>query len=197
MSWSRCIRHWWYRMWWVRTGSIMACCGGKAREGGKHGKGERGEGEWREWVQRENVIKRLKVKGRKKERRLIAGLEKEKSISQSLFIKWYSATGRWNNQKPNGCTVRGSDGSSQLDGRVRSKPIPICWHTHMLDKHWHPPLPPQLTHIQWRKKVREEHWGRKKKLLRKMTVTADLPNHYRHLIKSERLRDCSKGCCAH
>lgn len=30
----------------------------------------------------------------KRERRLIEGLQKEKSISQSLFIKWYSATGR-------------------------------------------------------------------------------------------------------
>lgn len=30
----------------------------------------------------------------KRERRLIEGLQKEESISQSLFIKWYSATGR-------------------------------------------------------------------------------------------------------
>lgn len=30
----------------------------------------------------------------KKERRLIEGLEREKSISQSLFIKCYAATGR-------------------------------------------------------------------------------------------------------
>lgn len=76
------------------------------------------------------------------------GTRREKSISQSLFIKWCSATERWNNQKPNRCTARGNDreeGNSQLDRTVKSKPISTCWHTCIWTNTDSTPLWPSYT----------------------------------------------------
>ncbi len=151
MSLSRCIRHWWYRIWWVRTGSIMACCGGQ-RELTKSSRGKAaqeekiGKGKKREEIENKNhAIYERRVRSvfwekvwwrdcEKEKERVDRGNRGEKSISQSLFIKWCSATERWNNQKPNRCTVRGNDreeGNSHLDRTVESKPISTCWHTYI------------------------------------------------------------------
>lgn len=69
----------------------MACCGGKTRVGGKHGTvkqgGRRGESD------RDGFEGRV-IEIEEKEIRLTEGREWEKSISQSLFIKCYSATER-------------------------------------------------------------------------------------------------------
>lgn len=155
------------------------------------------------------------------------GTGREKSISQSLFIKWCSATKRWNNQKPNCCRARGNDrdgGNSHLDRTVKIEAhSDMLTHLHW-NKRWQPPL--TLTYEkkkvwvqQSKRKVKgragledelrvrgmwQEKWELKRNSRWSDTELGSLQSQSAgslaeayQVFPSEWLRNCNKGWCTH